>query len=212
MSVSKPTLLDNALQSIINELAKGTAPWRKPWKTVRPSLPLRSTGEAFSGMNAILLSTIQMAHGYASPYWLTYNQAVAQGASVRRGERGSPAILYKVKVVDGGEGAGGSDGSEGGEGDGDRVLRFLKSYAVFNAAQIDGLPDIFYPEAAASGERSFEPLSPAVVSIIAHFPAPVVVGGDRACYVPAADRIHMPQRISFESDADYVATLFHEYT
>ncbi|ESQ79263.1 ArdC family protein [Asticcacaulis sp. YBE204] len=210
MSAAKPTLLDTAIASIINEMAKGTAPWRKPWKTSSGGvLPRRSTGETFSGMNAILLSTIQMAHGYSSPYWLTFQQALALDSCVRKGERGSPAILYKTRVVpcEGEAGDGASAGSY--DRDPDRILRFLKSYAVFNACQIDGLPERFFPVALAP-----EPdiaLDPAIERIMARFPTPVSVGGDRACYYPATDRIQMPPRTAFDTDADYVATLLHEF-
>jgi antirestriction protein ArdC len=197
--MSSPNALDLAIATIIAELDRGTAPWRKPWTSTCAGLPKRSTGEAFSGMNAVLLSTIGLARGFASPYWLTFNQALDLGAAVRKGEKGSPAILYKTKVVDG----------DSEKGEDDKVLRFLRSYTVFNAGQIDGLPERFHPPApVASGSVA---LQDNVLAIMRTFPVPVVHGGQVACYMPGFDRIHMPARSDFDSDEDYVATLFHEY-
>ncbi len=193
-----PPLLENTMSTLIAHLEAGHAPWRRPWSLSRsPSLPLRSTGEPYSGMNAVLLSTLGAIHGFDSPYWLTFNQAVELGGHVRKGEKASPAILYKTRVVDGRE-------DEGGE---DKVLRFLKSYNVFNASQIDGLPERFLPLPA----KVREPLHADIASIMAAFPVPVTHGGNAACYHILSDRISMPPRDAFETDEDYVATLLHEF-
>lgn len=193
-----PPLLENTVSALIAQLENGVAPWRRPWALSKPaSLPLRSTGEPYSGMNAILLSTLGAIHGYDSAYWLTFNQAVELGGHVRKGEKASPAILYKTRVV---------DGAEDGQGD-DKVLRFLKSYNVFNASQIDGLPESFRPAL----QEAFPPLHADIASIMAGFPVPVSHGGNVACYHVQADRISMPPRDAFATDEDYVATLLHEF-
>lgn len=194
-------LLEDTLTSVISALETGVAPWRKPWSGGhRPTFPLRSTGDAFSGMNAILLSSLQSMCGYDSPFWLTYNQAKDAGGQVRKGERAAPAILYKTRCVDGDA----SDGSD------DKVLRFLKSYAVFNACQVEGLPERFHPVFLSEPEP-VEPLNADVMAIMANFPVPVSHGGDVACYHILSDRISMPERNAFERDEDYVAVLLHEY-
>ncbi len=108
-------------------------------------------------------------------------------------------LLYKTRIVEDGA------GDEGGD---DKVLRFLKSYAVFNADQIDGLPENYRP---ASPAEPVTALSAEVESIKARFPVPVTYGGDRACYCWLTDRITMPHRASFDSDVDFIATLLHEF-
>lgn len=192
-------LLTETLNAIVIELARGVAPWRKPWTSAaRPTRPLRADGQAFSGMNAILLSTLQASRGFVSSHWLTYNQALERGGQVRKGERAAPALLYKTRVV---------EGEEAGESD-DRVLRFLKCYAVFNAEQIEGLPEDVLSKPGPDPEVA---LSEDIERIRAGFPVPVTYGGDRACYYWLTDRITMPYRASFDSDADFVATLLHEF-
>lgn len=194
-------LLDETLASVIASLTNGVAPWRKPWAAgAIPSLPLRNTGDAFSGMNAILLSSLQAVRGYASPFWLTFHQAQEAGGHVRKGERAAPAILYKTRCVDG----------DAGDGSDDKILRFLKSYGVFNACQIEGLPDTYHP-GSTEAPPVVEPLNADVLAIMATFPVAVAHGGDVACYHLLSDRISMPPRSAFESDEDYVAVLLHEF-
>lgn len=194
-------LLEETLASVISALENGVAPWRQPWSAGKiPSMPLRSSGDAFGGMNAILLSSLQATRGYDSPFWLTFKQAQEAGGHVRKGERAAPAILYKTRCVDG----------DAGDGSDDKVLRFLKSYGVFNACQIDGLPESFHPAVIAEPEK-VEALNAEILSIMANFPVPVSHGGNVACYHLLSDRISMPPRSAFASDEDYVTTLLHEF-
>ncbi len=193
-------LLEDTLSAVIGQLETGVAPWRRPWSGGRcAAMPLRADGERFSGMNAILLSALGAMRGFDSPFWLTFHQAAEAGGHVRKGEKASPAILYKTRLVDGEA----SDGSE------DRVLRFLKTYNVFNACQIDDLPERYLPDPVTL--RPATPLSSDIANIMAAFPVPVANGGDVACYHILTDRISMPPRDAFASDEDYVATLLHEY-
>ncbi|MBK8544996.1 MAG: ArdC family protein [Caulobacteraceae bacterium] len=81
---------------ILASLNAGVMPWRKPWDGARtgPVLPRRATGECYRGVNTIMLWYASTAHGYASPYWLTFNQAIKLGAHVRKGERGEIVVYY----------------------------------------------------------------------------------------------------------------------
>jgi antirestriction protein ArdC len=193
--------LNTIIETIISELDKGVAPWRQPWiNGARPGLPLRSDGLPFSGMNAILLSMLQSVHGYRSAYWLTFNQAKALGGNVRKGEKSASAILYKTRVL---------DGEVDDSGD-ERILRFLKTYHVFSADQIDGLPEALSP-LDSDIETVLEPLVGDIAHIMEHFPVRVVHGGNRACYSVEQDIIRMPPREAFENDEYYITTLLHEY-
>ena len=79
-------------------------------------------------MNVFWLWMVADMCGYASPFWMTYNQAKALGAQVRKGEKSTIAIFYKsytkeVEAPDTGEKS-------------DEVRRVLKAYPVFNADQV----------------------------------------------------------------------------
>ena len=67
--------------AIIEKLEQGTKPWVKPWRGLPLSRPLRSCGTPYRGMNTFWLWMVADACGYASPYWMTYRQAEALGAS-----------------------------------------------------------------------------------------------------------------------------------
>ncbi|CTQ34819.1 ArdC family protein [Jannaschia rubra] len=199
---------------IVALLEKGTLPWRRPWRTAGGGVPLRHGGEGYRGINAFLLGMRAALMGYTSPYWMTFQQARAMDACVRKGERSSVVVYYgTAKAKDAEDGAGGDrSGSDGAEGDGGNsgAYRFLKSYRVFNATQIDGLDARFHPEPEGDPADGPEPI-PACQAFFDAIGADVSVGGDRACYVPSADRIYMPPMARFESAEKFFATLGHEH-
>ena len=203
---------------IVALLEKGTLPWRRPWR-MAGGVPLRANGEGYRGINAFLLGLRAALAGHRSPYWMTFRQAKALGACVRKGERSSVVVYYGTAGRKD-EAGGGTDVD--GRGDGDRggptpdaeaggTYRFLKSYRVFNAEQIEGLDASYHPEPETLPEAGPEPI-PELEAFFAAVGADVVFGGDRACYVPALDRIHMPERARFESASTEYATLAHELT
>ena len=75
------------------------------------------------------------------------------------------------------------------DGDGRREVSFLRSFAVFNLAQTEGLPERLHaPEAPRpAGERHA-----AAEAFLGALGADVRHGGDRACYVPSLDCIMLP--------------------
>ena len=137
--------------------------------------------------------------GYASPFWMTYRQAQSIGAQVRRGERATHIVFAKTAKK-----------TETDEfGDENQVLLHVRRvYAVFNADQIDGLPEKYVPEIPdvnpderdAGCEAWFERLG-----------LDVRYGGERAYYAPGPDRIQMPPFETFESAHAFFGTLGHEH-
>jgi antirestriction protein ArdC len=90
-------------QEIIARLEAGTRPWIKPWRGVAVSRPLRACGTPYRGMNVFWLWMVADMCGYASPFWMTYNQAQKLGGQVRKGAKSTIAIFYKsyTKEVEG---------------------------------------------------------------------------------------------------------------
>lgn len=84
-------------ETLIEKLEQGTAPWQKPWDSGGyGSLPMNpTTGNRYRGGNALQL----MMQGYGDPRWVTYRQAQQAEAQVRKGERGTPIIYWKVEEV-----------------------------------------------------------------------------------------------------------------
>jgi antirestriction protein ArdC len=70
---------------IIARLEAGTKPWVQPWRGAPVSRPLRSCGVPYRGMNVFWLWMVADMCGYASPYWMTFQQAKVLGGQVRKG-------------------------------------------------------------------------------------------------------------------------------
>lgn len=205
--MSKPTFTDphdRITGRILAELEQGTRPWLKPWSggdiaASRGVRPLRATGEPYRGINVLLLWLEAEAAGYVSPSWMTYRQAHALGAQVRKGEHGATVVYYGQSSTTTKDEATGEDREQG--------FRFLKTYTVFNVAQIEGLADRFHavPEPLPEVERM-----EAAEAFFERIPATVNHGGDRAFYMPGADRIQLPPFAAFHDAHGYYATRGHE--
>jgi len=197
-------------EKLIEQLRQGTAPWQKPWEPGQPAavFPMNpTTGQRYKGVNAIFL----MAQGYDDQRWMTYRQAEAAGAQVRKGEHGTPIQYWKfdeeTPKVDGQ-----GQPVRNSQGDSEMVRVKLERprvfhATVFNASEIDGLPPVQRPEGAEprwnAVERA-ETILAASGATIRH------ESGNRAFYRSATDSIHLPQPGQFASADRYYATALHE--
>ena len=184
---------------ILAELERGVMPWRKPWDGARTglALPRRATGENYRGVNVIMLWSAAVAKGYASPYWITLRQANQIGAHIRKGERGEMVVYY-------GQAKKTRDNSAG-----EKVedsFRFLKFFTAFNAEQIEGLPERFFP---TSSEADILPIAEHE-AWFGKLDIKRILTQDIACYIPSKDVIGMPPLAAFDSADHYAATLNHE--
>jgi antirestriction protein ArdC len=204
-------ICENITASIIRELDAGALPWVKPWRGDAgvagnfPTLPRRHTGEAYRGINILLLWAASDRAGFKSNVWMTYKQAQEYKAFVRKGEKGTQ-IVYASKIVKPG------DMTESGEQSADKVISFLKGYTVFNVDQIDGLPAKFAaaPHVRAADNGQNDDL-PGIADWFSAVPAVLHHGGDRAYFSPHTDFVAMPVKAAFKSAQAYYGTLAHEF-
>jgi antirestriction protein ArdC len=110
-------------EQVLRQLESGIAPWRKPWRTDVPM----SLGclKPYRGLNVLLLAS----QGYASRYWLTFNQAAKLGGHVKKGEHGTIVSFWKI---------GEYEKKDTGEKRDSFLLRY---YRVFNLEQTEGIAD-----------------------------------------------------------------------
>lgn len=184
-------------ERIIAALDKGVIPWRMPWRRRGGSgIPKNlQSGKEYRGVNIFLLG----AQGYASPYWCTYKQCAARGGQVRKGEKSTPVIFWKV---------GDSKKVSPKTGKPEKFF-ILRYYNVFNVAQCDGLDVPGVPESGT--QPTFNPIEECEKIVLAYKTLPKLDhGGDRACYSPSFDRVSMPDKETFEGPEEYYSTLFHE--
>jgi antirestriction protein ArdC len=189
---------------IIADLERGVRPWHRPWTSgnATSSRPLRANGILYQGINVVLLWIEASLKGYASPTWMTFKQAQAVGACVRKGEKGS-MVVYANAIT-----RTETDASTG--EDSELRIPFLKSYTVFNVAQIDGLRPM--PPAPETADRLTDvDRIMAADAFFATVGADLRHGGARAFYAPAVDAITLPPFAAFESPGSYYATLAHEH-
>jgi antirestriction protein ArdC len=186
--------------ALVERLEAGTRPWVQPWTGASVSRPLRACGTPYQGINVLWLWMAAEAAGHSSPFWMTYRQAQLLGGQVRKGERGTVAIFYRTYQA--------GDADEGDEAEGPRTRRVLKSFSIFNACQIDGLPERFFPE-----PRPLPPPSErdnALERFFAAIPARIRHRGAEAFYSPILDQVTMPEPGLFRNLDHYRATLAHE--
>ncbi len=183
---------------ILADLERGIRPWAPSWNSTAQmprSLPRRATGESYRGANVLLLWMAAARAGYASSHWLTFNQAKNLGAAVRKGEKATHVLFFEQFKKE--------DTREGHEGE-ERSFAFAKTYAVFNADQIDGLPERFSAAPADAQDLPASEFFAAVGASTRH-------AGSQPMYRPQQDVIVMPRPEDFVSRDAYVATLAHEH-
>jgi antirestriction protein ArdC len=144
-----------------------------------------------------------ISRGYEDPRWMTYKQAAQQGWQVRKGERGTHIEYWEVKG-EASRAPSDPEQTEPGKAKADRSL-IHRVFTVFNAKQIDGIPEYQRPEKSAfeavhSGER-----------ILANSGANIAHDqGDTAFYSRRTDSIHLPPKGVFKDAPGYYGTALHE--
>jgi antirestriction protein ArdC len=183
---------------IITALEAGTPPWIQPWSD-HTALPSNlATGKAYRGINILMLSIEAMSQGYPDSRWVTLRQANELGAKVRKGSHGTAIVFFKMKEI-----ADAVDAEEP-----KRVIPMLRSSTVFNACQLDFLPERFE---LRSSPPAWQPIGEAE-QLIYDTAAVIHHGGNRAFYRPSDDIIQLPPPAWFPDTSDYYAVALHELT
>lgn len=205
--VQKKPYHEVVAEKLIEQLKAGTAPWQRPWAPGEPAamLPMNpATGNRYRGINAIFL-TMQ---GRDDQRWMTYKQAAAVGAQVRKGEHGTPVQYWKfteeqTKTDENGKSVLDAKGNP------EKVVVRLERprvffATVFNGEQIDGLPPIERKPVTWNPHERAEHILQASGADIHH------VESNRAFYRLSTDSIHLPNQGQFPTADKYYATALHE--
>ncbi len=119
-------------EQIIAHLEKGIIPWKRAYLGGMPKNGISK--KDYNGINIFLLSV----RGYANPFWFTFKQVQQLGGHIKKGEKGTPIIFWKLftpaKIRDDPNKLPGEISSA--ELEEHRVLRY---YYVFNFEQTEGL-------------------------------------------------------------------------
>jgi antirestriction protein ArdC len=205
-AATRRDLYQRITDQIVSELERGVAPWRKPWDAGhlagRVTRPLRHNGVPYNGINVIVLWCAAMERGFEAPHWMTFRQALELGGHVRKGETGSLVVYANAMNRNEIDDASGEETS--------RAIPYLKSYTVFNVAQIEGLPEQYLAKPEPRSEAF--PRIERADRFFAATKADIRHGGDRAYYAAGSDHVQMPPFECFRDAESYAATLAHELT
>lgn len=186
-------LYQEVTNSILKQLEKGVPPWIQPWNAGKVTLPENAlTGKRYRGVNILLLWGSAAEKGFSSNRWMTFKQAQALGATVKKGEKSTLTVYFKMMTV---------EDQESGE---EKLIPFLKANQLFNAEQCEGL-DLDNREQPIFERSEIDAFVEKTGAVIRH-------GGPKAFYSVAGDAIQMPDREAFVSEDSYHATRFHELT
>lgn len=178
---------------IMELLEAGTVPWHKPWQS-STSMPKNLVSKrGYRGVNLFMLA----CQPFSSPYWMTYKQATDLGGHVKKGEKSTPVIFWKMLDKDDAT----SDKATTGK------IPLLRYYSVFNADQCE---EITTPPTEEIS-NPFTPIETAENIFLGMPMKPEIkYGGGRAYYSPTLDYIQLPKKTAFDTEAGYYNTLFHE--
>jgi antirestriction protein ArdC len=201
-------LFNKVTESLIRQIEAGASGWRMPWHHLAEAgTPISADGRRYRGMNALWLALVAAEADRTSGVWATYRGWQRHGGQVRRGEKGTSVALWKPVTKE----SGGEEAEE--EVGGDRGRRFLlaRTYVVFAAEQVDGAEPLVARLSAGRPERDTPERIDGADAYFDAIGARREHGGNRACYRPGTDTIHLPELAQFVSAPAYYATAAHEH-
>ena len=218
--MSRPKNKDEYRQAMAdafaNVLEENGLQWRKEWHGTGGRAPHNGITKAcYRGSNAFWLSLVAMMKGYNDPRWVTMVQIMDKDSKYHPKEQwhlkaGSKATYveywypfdlkqkkaltwdqYKQEIQIGRRE--------------DEFKLSTRYTAVFNACDVEGMPEIKEPvNADIQTDEMVQKLSEGMG-------VPILLdGGDQAYYSPHQDKIHLPAPGSFESEYAFNATALHE--
>ena len=197
---------------LIEQIKRGVAPWQKPWKPGEQSTPENfSTGKKYTGGNSLYLMSRAIREGRRDNRWGTYNQILAAGGQVRKGERGTQVLFFTDRRA---RAAKDEQGKTLKDQDGKTIYEeeqrgkpICKQYTVFNVEQADGLelkPRFTQARPEWDAHRDAEKVIEASGPKVEHIP------GDQAYYRIEEDKVVLPEPSQFPTRNGYYQTALHE--
>lgn len=180
---------------IVSLLESGTVPWKKPWTTSNGMPRNLASNKQYRGVNVFLLG----CQDYSSPYWVTYKQAQDKGGTVRKGQKSSLVVFWKMFDKQN------PDQDDDAKATG--KIPMLRYYNLFNLEQCDGVES----PVTEAPTYQFSPIEMAEQIVSGYKDRPEIsYGSNKASYSPMSDSIRMPNDNRFEKSEEFYSVLFHE--
>ena len=188
---------------IIAMLEQGDIPWERPWTGAGRYAIKRSSGKPYSILNQMLL-------GNPGEY-LSFNECKKLGGKIRKGAKAKIVVFWKIMEYPKKD----SNGKPVVDGNGAvkmQSIPFLKYSQVFHIDDCEGVEPKHYEETL----RDFDPIDMAEEVIDGYVQRSGITlehaKQGRAYYSPEADKVVLPIKEQFTSEAGYYGTAFHELT
>lgn len=188
---------------IIGMLEQGNIPWERPWTGAGRYAIKRASGKPYSIINQMLL-------GNPGEY-LSFNECKKLGGTIKKGSKAKIVVFWKMlnKPMEG------KDGKPMLASDGTikiRSIPYLKYMNVFHIDDCEGIKPKHYEETL----RDFNPIDKAEEVIAGYVQRSGITlehaKQGRAYYSPDIDKVVLPIKEQFTSEAGYYGAAFHELT
>lgn len=206
----KNKMREEMAESFIQALKEDRIPWEQGWTGKR--FPVNAvSGSTYRGINKLWLSYTAGEKGYTDPRWCTFKQASAQGWKIRKGEKGTHVEFWSLYDTETKKKLSQQEAGElsqylDQEAYLKRVKPIASSYVVFNAEQVEGIPERTVAREAFRAEELISQRDVLLKNMGVNFQE----GGDKAAYRPGEDLIMMPVVEDFRDAYSYMSTMLHE--
>ena len=190
-------------------------PWARPWRYSNLGAAHNAlTKKQYRGINTWLLALSTSVGGYVDPRWLTFKQAQNLGGNVKKGEKSTWIVFWKiirktksdqpddnVEVFD----------QENPSANTTQSFPMARIYHVFNAEQTDGCK---LPALEQEPSTPHNPIEEAEI-IVANMPYPpdfetYLQGNLPPHYIPTLDKVRVPDISRYNQPEMYYNSVFHE--
>lgn len=168
------------------------------------------TGNAYKGINNIILAFTATEKGYTDPRWLTFSQIKKNNWSLKKDTKGTAIELCEYidkttkKPFDRNSVAQLSDADKKAYWN-ENVYPIYKKHIVFNASCVEGIDKYVKPQIDVTSR------SERCEKILTHSESPIINdSADKPYYKRTSDTIHLPKRERYGNDEDYYAIALHE--
>jgi antirestriction protein ArdC len=198
--------------------AEGVLPWHKPWTCSSRLGNDAIFGEARSWNNGRYYRGInQFVLGFCGQ-WATAKQIFDNGGHIKKGTKATPVVFWSFMVKDEKSGKL-RPFDENKDSDSDKIP-FLRYINVFKIGRdtTDITEKEFKEKKDTTEEENKFNADAYAESIINEYVSRETINfsnainSDRAFYAPFADKVVVPNKISFENESEYYSTTFHELT
>lgn len=195
----------------LQALREDTIPWHRSWLSYRAAPFNAVSHTSYHGANSLWLSCVQEKRGYNDPRWCTFSQAADKGWHIKKGEKGTKIEFWSLYDTEDKRTLSRTEEARlrnelTPEEFYHRVKPIARVYTVFNAEQIEGIPQLVEEYHTLDEEMLIEKRD----TLLNHMGVGFREGGEKAFYRSADDTISLPDINRFESEYDYMATFLHE--